>query len=85
MDGFWPTLPEPSEAFVAEMFSVMRKVCICDEDRRCAICYLRVGVGRSHDSIHVADHDGFDLECAKFAVLAASEVISVGFDLDKRG
>ena len=76
MDGFWPTLPDPCERFVAEIASVMRKVCICDENRRCAICYLSVGVMRSHQAIRVADHNRFDLERAKLAVFAASEVIS---------
>ena len=63
----------------------MRKVCICDEDRRCAIRDLGVGVGRTHDAVHIADHDWFNLECAKFAMTATGEVIAVRFDLDKRG
>ena len=77
MDGFWPTLPDPCERFVAEVASVMRKVCICDERRDGAIRYLSVRVMRSHDPIHVADHDRFDLECAKFAVPATGLIISV--------
>ena len=76
MDGFWPTLPKSSKAFVAEIASVMRKVCICDERRRCAVCDLGVRVGCTHQAIHVADHDWLDLERAKFAVTAMSEVIS---------
>ena len=76
MESFWPTLPEPCEAFVAEMFSVMRKVCVCDEGCGGAIRYLSVSVMRPHDSVHVSYHDRLDLERAKFAMTAASEVIS---------
>ena len=81
----WPTLPKPSEAFVAEIASVMRKVCVCDEGCGGAVRYLSVRVGRTHQAVHVADHDRLDLKRAKFAVLAASEVISRLFYLDKRG
>ena len=85
MDGFWPTLPDARQRFVAEMFAVMRKVCVGDERRNGAIRYLSVGVMRPHDPIHVAYKDRFDLERAKFAVTATGKVVSVGFDLDKRG
>jgi hypothetical protein len=40
---------------------------------------------RSHDPIHVADHDRFDLERAEFAVFAARLVVSTGFDLNESG
>ena len=63
----------------------MREVCVGDERRDGAVGDLGVRVMRPHDAVHVADHDWFDLERAKFAVFTASEVISVGFDLDKRG
>ena len=76
MESFWPTLPDTSEAFVAEIASVMRKVCVCDEDRRCAIRYLSVRVMRPHQAVHVSYEDRLDLERAKFAMTAASEVIS---------
>ena len=64
MDGFWPTLPDTRQRFIAEMFSVMRKVCVCDEDRRCAICYLLVRVGRPHDSVNISYEDRLDLKRA---------------------
>ena len=83
LESFWPTLPKSSEAFVAEMFSVMRKVCVCDEDRRCAIRDLGVGVVRPHQAVNIADHDGLDLQRAKFAMTATSEVVAVGFDLNQ--
>jgi hypothetical protein len=54
-----------------------------NEERNGPIRYLSVGVMRPHQAISVADHDRLDLECAKFAMLAASEVISVGFDLNQ--
>ena len=76
MESFWPTLPKPSEAFVAEVASVMRKVCVCDEDRRCAICYLLVRVMRPHDAVNISYEDRFDLKRAKFAMTASGEVIS---------
>ena len=85
MDGFWPTLPKSSEAFVAEIASVVREVCVGNEERNGPIRYLSVGVMRSHQAVHIANHDRLDLQCAKFAMLAASEVVAVGFDLDKRG
>jgi hypothetical protein len=40
---------------------------------------------RSHDPVHVADHDRFDLERAEFAVTAFRMIVSVGFDLDESG
>jgi hypothetical protein len=40
---------------------------------------------RSHDPIHVADHDRFDLKRAEFAVFAARLVVSVRFDLNEGG
>ena len=83
MDGSWPTLPYPCEAFVAEIAPVMRKICVGDEDRGCSIRYLSVRVVRSHDAVHISHEDRFDLERAKLAVFAASEVISVGFDLNQ--
>ena len=83
MESFWPTLPDTGERFVAEMFSVMRKVCICDEGCGGAIRDLGVGVVRPHDAVHVSYEDRLDLQCAKFAMTAASEVISVGFDLNQ--
>ena len=85
MDGFWPTLPDPCERFVAEIASVMRKVCVGDERRDGAVGDLGVRVMRPHDAVYVADHDRFDLERAKFAVTAFGMIVSVGFDLDKRG
>ena len=63
----------------------MREVAFRDEDRDGAIGYLSVGVMRSHDAVHVADHDRFDLERAKFAVTAFRMIVSVGFDLDESG
>jgi hypothetical protein len=56
-----------------------------DERRDGSIRYLLVRVMRPHDTIHIANKNRLDLERAKLAVFAASEVISVGFDLDERG
>ncbi len=61
----------------------MREVGLCDEDRDGAVGYLLVRVVRSHDSIHVADHDRFDLKRAEFAVFAARMIVSTGFDLNE--
>ena len=85
MDGFWPTLPDPCERFVAEIASVVREICICDERRDGAIRYLSVRVVRSHDAVHVSHEDRLDLERAKLAVPTSGKVISVRFNLDKRG
>jgi len=63
----------------------MRKVCVGDERRDGAIRYLSVRVGCTHDAIYISYHDRFDLERAKFAVTAFGLIVSVGFDLDKRG
>jgi hypothetical protein len=56
-----------------------------DERRDGSICYLSVGVMRSHQAVNISYEDRFDLERAKFAVTATGEVVSVGFDLDERG
>ena len=64
MDGLWPTLPESSEAFVAEIASVVRKVCVCDEGCGCAIRYLSVGVMRPHQTVYVSYEDRLDLQRA---------------------
>ena len=85
MDGFWPTLPDSCERFVAEIASVMRKVCVGDEDRGCAIRYLSVRVGCTHDAVNISYHNRLDLQRAKFAMTATGLIVSVGFDLDKRG
>ena len=77
MDGSWPTLPDARQRFVAEIASVMREVCVGDEDRRCAIRYLSVRVMRPHDAINISYHNRLDLERAKFAVTATGKIISV--------
>ncbi len=38
---------------------------------------------RPHDAINISYHNRLNLERAKFAVFAASEVISVRFDLNQ--
>ena len=63
----------------------MREVRLRDEGRNGAVRYLRVGVGSSHDAVNVADHDRLDLQRAEFAVTAFGMIVSVGFDLNKRG
>jgi hypothetical protein len=63
----------------------MREVAFRYEDRDGAIRHLLVRVMRPHDAVHVADHDRFDLQRAKFAVTATGKIISVGFDLDESG
>ena len=83
--GFWPTLPEPSETFVAEVLAVVREVRLRDEGRNGAVRNLRVRVGRSHDAVHIADHDRANLKRAKLAVTAFGMIVSAGFDLDKGG
>ena len=83
--GFRPTLPDPSETFVAEIASVMRKIGVGDERRDGSIGDLVVRVVRPHDPVYVADHDRFDLERAEFAMTASRMVVSVGFNLNKRG
>jgi len=83
MDGFWPTLPDPCERFVAEMFAVVREVCVGNEERNGPIRYLLVRVMRPHDPIHVADHDWLDLQRAKFTVTAFGMIVSVRFDLNQ--
>lgn len=61
---FWPTLPDASETFVAEVFAVVAEIGLGDECRGCAVGYLRVDVVRSHDSVYVAHEDCADLQCA---------------------
>jgi len=56
-----------------------------DKERDGAVGDLGVRVGCAHDTIYVANHDRLDLERAKLAVAATGKIISVGFDLDKRG
>jgi hypothetical protein len=56
-----------------------------DERRDGAVGDLGVRVGCTHQAIHIADHDRFDLERAKLAVTAFGMIVSVGFDLDQRG
>jgi hypothetical protein len=56
-----------------------------DECRGCAVGYLLVRVVRPHDAVNVADHDRLDLKRAKLAMTASGMIISVGFNLDKRG
>ena len=85
MDGFWPTLPDARQRFIAEMFAVVREVCVGNEERNGPIRYLSVRVMRSHDAVHISYEDRLDLECAKLAVTASGKVISVRFDLDERG
>jgi hypothetical protein len=63
----------------------MREVAFRDEDRDGAVGYLLVRVVRPHDSIHIADHDRFDLKRAEFAVTASGMIVSVGFDLNESG
>jgi hypothetical protein len=63
----------------------VREVTLRDEDGGCAVCNLLVRVGRSHDAVHVAHEDRADLKRAKFAMTASGMIVSVGFDLDKRG
>jgi len=55
----------------------MREVCVGDERRDGAVGDLGVRVMRPHDAVYVAHKNRLDLERAKFAVFAASEVISV--------
>ena len=54
----------------------MREVAFRDEDRDGPIRDLLVRVMRSHDAIHVADHDRLNLKRAKFAVTAFRMVVS---------
>ena len=63
----------------------MREIRLRDEDGDGAVGDLLVRVGRSHDPVYVADHDRFNLQRAKLAVTASGMIVSVGFDLDKRG
>ena len=83
MDGFWPTLQYPCERFVAEIASVVREVCVGDEERNGPIRYLSVRVMRPHDPVHVAYKNRFDLERAKLAMTAFGLIISVRFDLNQ--
>ena len=83
MDGFWPTLPDARQRFVAEMFAVVREVCVGDERRDGSIRYLSVRVMRPHDPVHISYEDRLDLERAKFAVTATGKIISVRFDLNQ--
>ena len=85
MDGFWPTLPDARQRFVAEIASVVREVCVGNEERNGPIRYLSVRVMRPHDAVHISYEDRLDLECAKLAVPTSGKVISVRFNLDKRG
>ena len=61
----------------------MREVAFRDEDRNGAVGYLLVRVMRSHDSVHVADHDRLDLKRAKLAMTAFGLIVSTGFDLNE--
>jgi hypothetical protein len=54
-----------------------------DERRDGAVGDLGVRVMRPHDAINIAYHNRLDLERAKFAVTATSEVVSVGFNLNQ--
>jgi hypothetical protein len=83
MDGFWPTLPDPCERFVAQVASIVREVCASDEERGCAVCDLGVRVGCTHQAVNISYEDRLDLERAKFAVTATGKIISVGFDLNE--
>ena len=83
--AYRPTLPNPRETLVAEILAIVREVTLRNEDRNGAIGYLRVGVGCTHDAVDIADHDRFDLKRAEFTVTATGLIVSVGFDLDKRG
>ena len=81
--GFWPTLPEPCETFVAEIAPVVREIAFRDKCRGCAVGDLGVRVMRPHDSVDIADHDRFDLKRAKLTVTASRMIVSVGFDLNE--
>jgi hypothetical protein len=83
MDGFWPTLPDARQRFVAEIASVMRKICASDKERDGAVGDLGVRVMRPHDAINIANKNRFDLERAKLAVTAFGMIVSVGFDLNQ--
>jgi hypothetical protein len=67
------------------MLAIVREIAFRDEDRDGAVGYLLVRVVRTHDSIHVADHDRFDLKRAKLAVTASGLIVSTGFDLNESG
>ena len=77
MDGSWPTLPDTRQRFVAEIASVVREVCVGNEERNGPIRYLSVRVMCPHDAVHVAYKNRLDLERAKLAVTATGKVISV--------
>ena len=73
---FWPTLPDPRERFVGQIFAVVAEVGGGNERRNRAVGDLSVRVMGTHDAVYVAHEDGFDLQRAKFAVTALCEVIA---------
>ena len=63
----------------------MAEIGVRDEGGGCAVGYLRVRVGRTHDAVYVAHKDRADLKRAKLTMTASGLIVSAGFDLDKRG
>ena len=82
---FWPTLPESSETFVAEIASVVAEVSGSYVDGYLAIGYLLVRVTGARETVTIADHDRLNLKRAKLAVTTARLVVAAGFNRDESG
>jgi len=82
---FWPTLPDARERFIRQILAVVAQIGSGNERGNRAIGYLSVRVMCTHDAVHIANQDRFDLQRAKFAVTALCEVIAAGFNLNQGG
>lgn len=78
----WPTLPDPRETLVAQVASVVAQICLRNKCRSRSVSHLRVNVGRTHDPIHIANHDRLYLQRAKLAMTASGLIVATGFDRD---
>lgn len=81
----WPTLPDPRETFIGEVFSVMREVLGSNVDGNLPVRHLLVRVSGARETVYVFDHDRLDLKRTKLAMTASRKIIAAGFDGDKRG
>ena len=70
------SLPDPRERFIRQILAVVREVGGGNERGNGAVGDLLVRVMRTHDSVHIAHEDRFDLQRTKFAVTALRKVIA---------
>jgi len=82
---FWSALPDSSERFIRQILAVVAQIGGGNERGNRAIGDLLVRVGCSHDAVHIAHEDWFNLKCAKFAMTPSGQVIAAGFYLNQGG